>query len=198
MPLAGELVQRIVSRVRAVHPDCLVSCEILDKWFTDRADNTYTTETGRRFSSLIWSPRSGCSCLKPVTKLMLLGPVPMIDAIAGLVSAEFAQVAVIRSDPELVQITDLSVSKALGLRHVAEFYGVPMSRVLAIGDALNDVEMLRAAGIAVAVGNAHPQVKKVAHWIAPSNNRAWRLRGAAAVRPGRPQVIFGRPSRSTC
>src|SRR5207237_1084234 len=34
----------------------------------------------------------------------------------------------------------------------------------------NDVGMLQIAGVAVAMDNAHPLVKKVAHWVAPSNN----------------------------
>jgi hypothetical protein len=41
---------------------------------------------------------------------------------------------------------------------------------MAIGDALNDVPMLQAAGVAIAMDNAHPAVKRVAHWVAPSNN----------------------------
>ena len=41
---------------------------------------------------------------------------------------------------------------------------------MAIGDAANDVPMLEAAGVAVAMDNAHPTVKSAAHWVAPSNN----------------------------
>jgi hydroxymethylpyrimidine pyrophosphatase-like HAD family hydrolase len=61
-------------------------------------------------------------------------------------------------------------SKGAALRLVAEHYGVPMQQVMAIGDALNDVPMLQVAGVAVAMDNAHPDVKSVADWIAPSNN----------------------------
>ena len=43
-------------------------------------------------------------------------------------------------------------------------------QVLAIGDAPNDVGMLKYAGVAVAMDNAAPVVKKVAHWVAPSND----------------------------
>ena len=35
---------------------------------------------------------------------------------------------------------------------------------------MENVPMLRAAGVAVAMDNAHPEVKKVAQWVAPSNN----------------------------
>jgi hydroxymethylpyrimidine pyrophosphatase-like HAD family hydrolase len=41
---------------------------------------------------------------------------------------------------------------------------------MAIGDAANDVAMLKEAGVAVAMDNAHPLVKQAAHWVAPSNN----------------------------
>jgi hydroxymethylpyrimidine pyrophosphatase-like HAD family hydrolase len=65
---------------------------------------------------------------------------------------------------------DKRVSKAVALTKVAEHYGVPMTQVMAIGDAPNDVGMLQLAGVAVAMDNAHDVVKRVAHWIAPSND----------------------------
>jgi Cof subfamily protein (haloacid dehalogenase superfamily) len=168
-PMTPEVVNTIVQRARQVYPDCLVSCEIVDKWYTDRFDQTYTTETGRLFEPDLVAPL-WMFLSQPVTKLMLLGPIDMIDNLAELVSEEFPWVAVVRSDPELIQITDAGVSKAAALHYVADAYGMPMNRVMAIGDAMNDVEMLQAAGYAVAMDNAHPSVKEVAHWVAPSNN----------------------------
>jgi hypothetical protein len=58
----------------------------------------------------------------------------------------------------------------VALQKVAANYGVPLQQVMAIGDAPNDVGMLQLSGIAVAMDNAHDVVKKVAHWIAPSND----------------------------
>ena len=40
-----------------------------------------------------------------------------------------------------------------------------ISEVIAIGDGLNDITLLEAAGLAVAMGNAFPEVKKVADYI---------------------------------
>lgn len=169
-PMPGELVERVVAFAREKYPDCLVSCEILDKWYTDRADNTYTTETGRMFKPDLIAPLH-MFLAQPITKLMLLGPVPMMDDLSAAVRGEFRQnTAVVRADPELIQIMGSSVSKAGALHYVAREYGVSSDRVMAIGDAMNDVEMVRGAGVGVAVGNAHPEVKRVARWVAPSNN----------------------------
>ena len=67
-------------------------------------------------------------------------------------------------------------SKAAALRRVAEHYGVPMERVMAIGDAVNDVSMLQAAGVAVAMDNAHPAVKQAADWVAPATTTTGSMR----------------------
>ncbi|MCL6451641.1 MAG: HAD hydrolase family protein [Acetobacteraceae bacterium] len=56
-------------------------------------------------------------------------------------------------------------SKAAGLRALAGALGIPRERVLAIGDHVNDLEMIRDAGLGVAMGNAPPQVKEAAGWI---------------------------------
>lgn len=66
---------------------------------------------------------------------------------------------VTRSNPEFVELLDPRVDKAEALTRVAASYGIPMDRVLAIGDSYNDVPMLRAAGFSVAMGTAAAEVK---------------------------------------
>src|SRR6476469_243867 len=44
-PMDGELARAIIDRARERFDEVLVSCEILDRWCTDRDDHTYTTET---------------------------------------------------------------------------------------------------------------------------------------------------------
>ncbi|MEE2940841.1 MAG: HAD family hydrolase [Planctomycetota bacterium] len=48
--------------------------------------------------------------------------------------------------------------KAEALRFLAETRGIPPERVIAVGDADNDIPMLRGAGLGVAMGNALPEV----------------------------------------
>jgi hypothetical protein len=168
-PLECEVVWEVIDRARGLYPDCLVSCEVLDKWYTDRNEQAYTTETGRLFRPNLVAPLEQF-CNQPITKLLLLGPRDMIGTLEPQLRAEFPDVAVVRSDPELIQVMHRKASKGRALKKVAAHYGLTMDRVMAIGDAANDVPMLEAAGVAVAMDNAHPSVKRVADWVAPSNN----------------------------
>ena len=169
-PMPGHLVHRVIEQARTAFPECLVSCEALDRWYTDRFDNHYTTETGRMFKPDVIAPLDTFHH-HPMTKVLLLGAPEMITQLTQLLQKSLVgDAAVVRCDPELIQIMHPSAGKGPALRRVANHYGIAMNQVLAIGDAANDVDMLQAAGIAVAMDNAHPRVKAVSHWIAPSNN----------------------------
>lgn len=63
----------------------------------------------------------------------------------------------------LLEVFTEGVSKAHGIEMLRERTGA--ERVVAFGDNLNDIPMLQAADVAVAVENAHPQVKEVADII---------------------------------
>lgn len=69
------------------------------------------------------------------------------------------RLAISRSKPRFIEIMAPGVSKAAALAHVASTLGIKREQVMAIGDSLNDLEMLNWAGISVAVGNADPEVK---------------------------------------
>ncbi len=70
-----------------------------------------------------------------------------------------ADAYVTRSNPEFVELMDPGVDKGRALAQVAATYGIPMERVLAIGDSYNDLPLLRAAGFAVAMGSAPPELR---------------------------------------
>lgn len=183
-PMESGLVRRMVERARALFPGILVSCEVLDRWYTDRFDPSHTTETGKTFRPDVVAPLE-TFLGQPFTKLLFLGETGEVLELEDRIGRDFgSEVAVVRSDPDLIQIMDRRASKANALRLVAEGYGVAMEEVLAVGDAPNDVEMLREAGISVAVGNAHPLAKAAARWVAPSNNDEGVLAALQRYVPG--------------
>ena len=64
-----------------------------------------------------------------------------------------------------VHIKTVDVNKGTALVEVAKLMGLDTRDIVAIGDSTNDIEMLRAAGLGVAVGNAHPALKDAADLV---------------------------------
>jgi Cof subfamily protein (haloacid dehalogenase superfamily) len=169
-PMIGAVVRRIVDFSRSISDDTVVAAEILDRWYTDRKEQPFTTETGKLFQPDVVTDLEGC-CAQPVTKLMLLGPPALVSQLQREVQARFGnEVTILRTDEHLIQIMDPHAGKAPALKRVANHYQIALEHVLAIGDAPNDVAMLEISGIGVAMDNADPRVKAVADWVAPSNN----------------------------
>jgi len=59
--------------------------------------------------------------------------------------------------PDFLEVVDATASKGAALAFVCEGAGIPRSEVIAVGDAPNDVEMLRYAGLALAPRTAFPE-----------------------------------------
>ncbi|MDR3514520.1 MAG: Cof-type HAD-IIB family hydrolase [Azospirillaceae bacterium] len=76
------------------------------------------------------------------------------------------------SASHLLEISAPGVSKANGLAAFCQHLGLALSHVAAIGDAENDLEMIRAAGIGIAMGNAIASVKEAARWVTATNDEA--------------------------
>jgi hypothetical protein len=70
----------------------------------------------------------------------------------------------------LVEVSPLGDNKGEALKFIAEYYNIPLSQTVAIGDNLNDLPMLLAAGVGVAVGNATEPLKQQADYISLSND----------------------------
>lgn len=55
--------------------------------------------------------------------------------------------------------------KAKGMEMMIEHLGIPKERCIAMGDSANDTDMLLAAGISVAMGNAIPEIKEICDYV---------------------------------
>ena len=84
----------------------------------------------------------------------------------------------IRSDARFIDVMHPEANKGNALRRLAESMGIGREQILAVGNYYNDLEMIRFAGIGVAMGNAPEIVKRAADIVAPANNEdgvSWAL-----------------------
>ena len=104
----------------------------------------------------------------PLTKLHGDGkpgeyPLAQLSALPG--------VQITTSTPTDFELVSASADKGRTLATLALLYGIPMDQCAAVGDSENDLPMLRAAGTAIAMGNAPQQVKAAAERVVDSNAR---------------------------
>ena len=69
-----------------------------------------------------------------------------------------------------LEIAQKDVEKYKGIAEVAKLEGISNENIIAFGDGLNDVEMLRKCGVGVAMKNALPEVKEQADYITSRTN----------------------------
>ncbi len=90
------------------------------------------------------------------------------DLIASLQGLE--GISITTSGPYNIEIMDTNGHKGNGIRVMAEYFNIPIEDTVAIGDNFNDVPMLEAAGLSVAMGNGDPTIKKMADVVTLTNN----------------------------
>lgn len=74
------------------------------------------------------------------------------------------------SEPFFLEITPQNVNKGEGLHNLAKITGIPIEKMIAMGDSFNDIEMLKEAGLGVAMKNSKEGVSDYANLVTVSNN----------------------------
>jgi hypothetical protein len=101
--------------------------------------------------------------------LAIDAPPEVTRGLVGEMREQFSgRLNVTTGHPLLTEFGHPSVHKGSALRWLCAHVGIPVTRSIAIGDDWNDVEMLRVAGLGIAMGNAHPDVLALADVVVPS------------------------------
>jgi Cof subfamily protein (haloacid dehalogenase superfamily) len=100
----------------------------------------------------------------PVVKVLLYAhTAAAIDGVRPAMEALMAgRAAVVQAVPEMLEILPLGASKGDGCARLLRALGVPAQRAAAIGDGENDVAMLQAVGLGLAMANAAPVARAAA------------------------------------
>jgi Cof subfamily protein (haloacid dehalogenase superfamily) len=80
------------------------------------------------------------------------------------------QVAAATSQPYYVDVTHPEANKGAVARGLARRYGLSAEEIATIGDMPNDVLMFAHSGLAIAMGNADPQVRRAARRVTAAND----------------------------
>lgn len=83
----------------------------------------------------------------------------------------FQKYEITSSSSQYIEFVKKGIKKSEAIKFIIEQCHIKQSEVIAIGDSENDIEMLKFAGLGVAVENANFDVKENANFITTSNNQ---------------------------
>lgn len=154
-----------------------------------RKDNLQVEEVGDLVAFLQSDPM----------KILIIGPRPDLLTVVERIKHLPMPINTVFSDDTFLEILPQGSSKGVALRWVARHLQIPISRVMGVGDQVNDLEMIRVAGFGVAMGNAPEEVKALADFVTATNDEdgVAKVIEQFVVSQAAPQVAAGRLGRGT-
>ncbi len=85
-------------------------------------------------------------------------------------AVENLPVSIAYTEKQSIEISPKGISKASGLEKLCEYLGITLAESIAVGDGDNDLEILKVAGLAVAMGNSNKNVLTTADVVVKDND----------------------------
>lgn len=137
-----------------------------DQVFTNRLDHeTVNFETGHNGTTAVLTEQWDDLGFDPC-KVLFGGENGELQRLAQVLRERFDEMSeVLFSASFLLEFNAKGVTKGNSLRGLCETIGIDIADTIAFGDNHNDISMLQAAGLGVAMGNAVPEAKKAADLV---------------------------------
>jgi len=141
----------------------------MDFWAKREENNTKVTPEIKAYNEVLikWKQEG-----KGAHKIMCMGDENEIGWLYKTLENEFSdEIMLYRSKPTYIEISHKSISKKTAIEVILTnlYPNLTLENIVAFGDNYNDIEMLKAVGLGVAVANANNEVLKIANKVTESN-----------------------------
>lgn len=104
-------------------------------------------------------------------KLLFIESPEKLDAFEQVLPQDWREnFYIVRSQGNLLEVMNKGINKAAALKELGDYLSIPLSAMMAIGDGMNDIEMITEVGYGVAMANAEPALKAIAQAQTMSND----------------------------
>jgi len=160
---------KLLEEFKELHPNLYINEKVYIEQITEltkkyiQKDKVFFREVGNLANFLKYNPN-------PV-KILIIGEKEILERFFQ----KFNELGIkdaylVYSDPEFLEILPTNCSKGKALEKVARYLEIDREEVMAFGDYLNDLEMIKWAGLGVAMKNSELELKRVADYITVFNN----------------------------
>ena len=153
-------------------PDMSVSSYIYDVWLVDDANHPYIRSLAKinQREPMEGDLKSAVRMANHVHKLLCSGDSRMVRRLQESAKEKFPTLNFITSGAIYLEVITNRVSKYTAMEKIREHYHIDLKQIVAMGDYYVDMEMLRHAGLGIAMGNAPEAVKQAAARVTASND----------------------------
>lgn len=166
------LAQEIISFIKEKWPAIYTSIFLKNAWYADNiSDPRIITEmriTGVPARERVYAQVKELS--GGINKILgMCSPEDAAEA-ERVLREKYPSLFICRSSGTFLEIMHKDANKAAALKTICRIYNIPVEESVAFGDNFNDIDMITAAGLGVAMGNSPDEVKKAAGIVALSND----------------------------
>jgi len=178
-PADGHVLHRITFSVDLCHEIVRFGNEFhcyQQTYSDDRFFFNEVSEYSRRYAAMSMLPGDCVGDLtqfirEPRSKILMMAEEETVARMLVLGRERFAgRASVTCSKPYFLEFNPLEATKGIALEKTAALLGLKAENFAVFGDSLNDLPMLRIAGLSVAVANARPEVIAECDRVCASNN----------------------------
>lgn len=158
---------------RGVYTQTYLDDVIFCEKFTEKSDYYFANFGGNaRFATGI--PLSEYFAKHPEARpskiLAIEEPAKVNEMLAELSAKYDGLLRVVCSNADFLEIIAMRAGKGNAVQSYCKANGFELDEVVAFGDSVNDIDMIKMVGLGVAVGNARAELKEVADYVTKSND----------------------------
>jgi Cof subfamily protein (haloacid dehalogenase superfamily) len=165
---------RLSEKVRNIVLDVEAENNLYLQYYVD--DHIYTLHDSpeREWYSRMFNPveklegRDDLLAMRLPTKIVAITPECDQPRVWKLFADALGNEAIItRSNERFTEIISPEADKGVGLRALSDWSGIPVENFIAVGDAMNDLPMLQAAGFAISFKSGDPKLAEHVDMLLP-------------------------------
>jgi Cof subfamily protein (haloacid dehalogenase superfamily) len=169
VPLAYEHAKAVLEILREI-PHVQPHLYVADRVYTGRM-NELTKEYRRKDNLRVEEVGDLVTFLPPEPmKILIIGPRAHLTTVFEKVAGLPLRINMVFSEETYLEILPAGSSKGAAFVEMANVLQIPLEATIAVGDNLNDLEMIKAAGLGVAMGNALPELQSQAGYVTSTND----------------------------
>ena len=142
-----------------------------DKLYVEQDNATIRRYTGERAAGFTVKSFEEVN-LEKINKLLVIDfeDANKVTMWKEYLETKYEELYFVKSMPYFCEVCHLEATKYHAVSFLKDYWGLKKEEVLAIGDQNNDIELLNAGGIKIAMGNATEELKQVADYVTDTVN----------------------------